>query len=198
MRRLTPAPSQRRLYHACRIVLAAVVVSTFAAGAHAQTSTLPADTESILDLIVQTARHADLRDVAFIEKTFKVVLKREEQHRSDGSVRSIHFGPTPLPFATGRSFLSLVIRTPPTAFAGEYQVGELSIVLIDTVPCVPRLATEQRMTSAFGKKRTAEVSHGPPQVFYKAIEDTDRIIYVDTLFDVQAECLASVQIRHRL
>lgn len=193
--RLIAVLSQWCRHHAGRVVIATVFVVTFATGARPQTSILPADTEGILDLIVRTAQHGDLRDISFIERTFKVVLQRGEWRKSDGSALGIYIEPTSLPFATGRSFLSLLIRTPPTAYAGEYQVGELSIVLIDTVRCVTRQETEKKMENVFGPKRTSEVSHGHPIVFYKAIEDKDRILYVDTLFD--GECLASVQIRHR-
>jgi len=197
--RLLAVFAQRWLSSGRRILLASIVVAASAGDAWSQAQDmLRSDPEGILDLIIATARHGDLRDIEFIARTFKISMEPKEWTGASGAVAGYNYGPTTLPFATGRAFLSLVTRTPPTAFAGEYEVGELSIVLIDTVRCVPRQATEQRMASAIGPKRTAEVSHGPPKVFYKAIEDKDRIIYVDTLFDVKAECLASVQIRHRL
>lgn len=183
------------------VVLAAFAIAAPLAAAYPHPSALPTDAEGILNLVIEIARHGDLRDIAFIERTFNIALAPEAWRGTDNRALGHAYQPTILPFGTGRAALSLLVRTMPTALlpTGEYELGELYISLIDTVRCISRQDTERLLTGAFGEKAPAPLApdHDAMASLFGAVADKDRTIYVNAIFDRQADCLSAIDILHR-
>jgi len=191
----------RFLYHARTVVLVAFAIAAPLAAAYPHPSALPTDTEGILNLVIEIARHGDLRDIAFIERTFNIALTPQAWRGTDNTALGHTYQPAVLPFGTGGAVLSLLVRTLPTALlpTGEYELGELYISLIDTVRCISRQDTERLLAGAFGQK--APVPLAPDRdglaSLFGAVADKDRTIYVNAIFDQQTDCLSAIDILHR-
>ncbi len=204
LRRATAGTSVASLPWRCAVLaLAAALLCAPVSGARTQAPALSADMSGMLDPVIAIARHGDLRDVAFIERTLKVALTpREEWRGADNAVAGYWYGPTRLPYATGRSSVSLLIRTPPTVFAptGEYEVGRLLVQFVDMASCVGRQDVEQRLVTVFGSKLPVVINlfHPSSMILFKAIEDKDRIVYVNARFTLKPGCLVTLDVLHRL
>lgn len=192
---------RRFLCHAHAVVLAAFAIAAPLAAAHPHPSALPTDAEGILNLVIEIARHGDLRDIAFIERTFNIALTRQEWRGTDNTALGHTYQPTILPFGAGGAVLSLLVRTLPTALlpTGEYELGELYISLIDTVRCISRQGTERLLASAFGQKAPVLLTPDRDGLasLFGAVADKDRTIYVNAIFDRKADCLTAIDIVHR-
>jgi len=192
---------RRFLRHARAVVLAAFAIAIPVVAAHPHPSALPSDTEGILNLVVEIARHGDLRDIAFIERTFNITLTPQEWRGTDDRALGHTYQPTSLPFGAGGAVLSLLVRTLPTALlpTGEYELGELYISRIDTVRCISRQDTERLLTGAFGQKAPEPLApdHDGLASLFGAVADKDRTIYVNALFDRQTDCLSAIDVLHR-